>query len=368
MVDIARDPRWGRIVEGAGEDPFLGGVMAAAQVRGFQGDSASLAGPTPPPTDVMLATVKHFAAYGGAEGGRDYNTVDVSERTLWETYLPPFEAAVRAGAATLMPSFNEIGGTPSHASRWLLGDVLRGRWGFDGVVVSDWTGVAELIPHGLGDSATVAARALGAGVDVEMSSTLYRTQMAEAVRQRQVSPDAIDAAVTRVLRAKYALGLFDDPYRYSDAARERQVTLRPEHRAAARALAREAVVLLENRPTAGAPTLPLRRTRAARCCRTSSATAGASAGSSSATGPGSPSSWRTGSATRRPWRRARSPPASTSRCRAPSTATRSGRRCAPGACRRRPSTRPWCASSARSTRSASSTTRTATATAPASAG
>jgi beta-glucosidase len=186
MVDVARDPRWGRVVEGAGEDPFLGSVMAAAQVRGFQGDPAHLAGAAPPPTDVLLATVKHFAGYGFAEGGRDYNTVELTERTLWDVVLPPFEAAIRAGAATLMAAFNEVGGTPAHASRFLLQDVLRDRWRFGGLVVSDWTGVAELIPHGLGDSAAVAARALAAGVDVEMSSALYRTTLGAQLRAGRV--------------------------------------------------------------------------------------------------------------------------------------------------------------------------------------
>ncbi len=259
MVDIARDPRWGRVVEGAGEDPYLGSVMAAAQVRGFQGDPAQLAGAAPPAPDVLLATAKHFAGYGGAEGGRDYNTTEWTERTLWDVVLPPFEASARAGAATFMAAFNEIGGTPAHASRYLLQDVLRDRWRFGGLVVSDWTGVAELIPHGLGDSSTVAARALLAGVDVEMSSTLYRNTVAGAVRAGRVPQAAVDSAVVRVLRAKHALGLFDDPYRYSDSLRERRVTLRPEHRAAARALAREAIVLLENRASGAAPTLPLRR-------------------------------------------------------------------------------------------------------------
>ncbi len=260
MVDVARDPRWGRIVEGAGEDPFLGSVMAAAQVRGFQGESAQLAGAAPPRTDVMLATPKHFAGYGGAEGGRDYNTVELTERTLWDVYMPPFEAAIRAGAGTIMAAFNEIGGTPAHASRWLLHDVLRDRWRFGGVVVSDWTGVAELIPHGLGDSATVAARAIRAGVDVEMSSTLYRNTLAAEVRAGRVPQAAVDSAVARVLRAKHALGLFDDPYRYSDSAREQRVLLTPEHRRAARETARKAIVLLENRPSGDAPTLPLRKT------------------------------------------------------------------------------------------------------------
>src|ERR1700736_4788 len=144
MGDIARDPRWGRIVEGAGEDPWLGSVMAAARVRGFQGGDHGVNLGAP---DAMLATVKHFAAYGGAEGGRDYNSVELSERTLWETYLPPYEAAVRAGAATVMTSFNDIGGSPAHSSDWLLGDVLRVRWGFKGLVVSDWGGIGELINH-----------------------------------------------------------------------------------------------------------------------------------------------------------------------------------------------------------------------------
>ena len=254
MVDIARDPRWGRVVEGAGEDPHLGSVMAAARVRGFQGTDLSAA-------NTLLATPKHFAAYGAAEGGRDYNTADVSERTLWEVYLPPFEAAVAAGAGSLMAAFNDIGGTPAHASRWLLTDVLRGRWGFKGMVVSDWTGIEELLRHGIAATrGEAAARALDAGVDIEMSSDLYRTDLPAEVRTGRVTPAMIDSAVLRVLRAKQALGLFDDPYRYSDTTRERRVTLTPEHRAAARALAREAIVLLKNQTLPrGAPTLPLPR-------------------------------------------------------------------------------------------------------------
>lgn len=254
MVDIARDPRWGRVVEGAGEDPHLGSVMAAARVRGFQGTDLSAA-------NTLLATPKHFAAYGAAEGGRDYNTADISERTLWEVYLPPFEAAVAAGAGSLMAGFNDIGGTPAHASRWLLTDVLRRRWGFKGLVVSDWTGVQELLRHGIAATREeAAARALDAGVDIEMSSDLYRTDLPDAVRAGRVPPPMIDSAVLRVLRTKQALGLFDDPYRYSDTARERRVTLTPEHRAAARALAREAIVLLKNETLpSDAPALPLPR-------------------------------------------------------------------------------------------------------------
>jgi beta-glucosidase len=253
MVDIARDPRWGRIVEGSGEDPYLGSVMAAARVRGFQGRDLSAA-------NTMLATAKHFTAYGAAEGGRDYNTADVSERTLWEVYLPPFEAAVRAGAGSIMAAFNDIGGTPAHASQWLLTDVLRRRWGFGGMVVSDWAGVEQLGSHGIAATREEAAvRALEAGVDIEMSTDLYRTDLPSALRTKRISPVTLDSAVYRVLRAKYALGLFDDPYRYSDTTRERQVTLTADHRAAARALAREAIVLLKNDPLpSGSSALPLR--------------------------------------------------------------------------------------------------------------
>jgi beta-glucosidase len=252
MVDIARDARWGRVVEGAGEDPFLGSAMAAARVRGFQGeDLASSA--------TVMATAKHFAAYGAAEAGRDYNVADVSERTLWEVYFPPFESAVRAGAGSIMSSFNEIGGTPAHASGWLLGDVLRGRWSFRGLVVSDWTGVEELLRHGVAaDRPQAAARALGAGVDVEMSSTTY-VDLGPAARKGEFPLATIDSAVLRVLRAKQALGLFDDPYRYSDTTRERRLTLTAEHRAAARALARQAIVLLKNDAVGPTATLPLRK-------------------------------------------------------------------------------------------------------------
>lgn len=253
MVDIARDPRWGRIVEGAGEDPWLGGVMAAARVRGFQGGDHGLGLGA---TDAMLATAKHFAAYGGAEGGRDYNSVELTERTLWETYLPPYEAAVKAGAATVMSSFNDIGGTPAHASEWLLGDVLRGRWGFKGVVVSDWGGIEELIAHRVaatkGDAGLLALRA---GVDIDMSDAVYADSMGAAVRSGRMPIAFVDSSVRRVLRLKYALGLFDDPYRFSDNARERRYTLAPEHLAAARVAAREGIVLLKN----ANKTLPLRK-------------------------------------------------------------------------------------------------------------
>ena len=253
MVDIARDARWGRIVEGAGEDPYLGSVMAAAQVRGYQGDN--LRSPT-----ALLATAKHFAAYGAAEAGRDYNIASLSERELWDVYLPPFQAAVRAGVGSFMASFNEINGTPAHASDWLLTDVLRRHWGFKGLMVSDWTGVLELLAHGIGDSLTAARRSLTAGVDMEMSSALWRTMLAAEVRAGRFPLAVIDTAVHRVLRTKAALGLFEDPYRGSSVERERRDILTPAHRLAAREVAREAIVLLTNKVVAGAPALPLRKT------------------------------------------------------------------------------------------------------------
>jgi beta-glucosidase len=244
MVDIARDARWGRIVEGAGEDPYLGGIMAAARVRGFQGGDSALNLGAP---DALLATAKHFAAYGGAEGGRDYNSVELSERTLWETYLPPYEAAVRAGAAIVMSSFNDIGGIPSHMSEWLLTEVLRGRWGFKGLVVSDWGGIGEMMNHGVAATKGEAGiLALRAGVDVDMADGIYADSLAAAVRSGRLPIDFVDSSVHRLLRVKYALGLFQDPYRFSDVARERRFTLAPEHLGAARAAAREGIVLLKN--------------------------------------------------------------------------------------------------------------------------
>src|SRR5919109_2696563 len=205
MVDIARDPRWGRIAEGSGEDPYLGSTMAAARVRGFQG--TNLRAP-----DAVLATVKHFAAYGGAEGGRDYNTVDMSERTLRAVYLPPYHAAVDAGAATVMTSFNEIGGIPSTSSSWLMTTLLRREWGFKGFVVSDWTAVAELLNHGVaGTRADAGKLALEAGVDMDMVSRIYVDDLPALVRAGRIPMATLNEAVRRVLRVKAALGLFDDP-------------------------------------------------------------------------------------------------------------------------------------------------------------
>jgi beta-glucosidase len=253
MVDIARDPRWGRIVEGAGEDPYLGSAMAAARVRGFQGGDGALNLGT---RDALLATAKHFAAYGGAEGGRDYNTVELSERTLWETYLPPYEAAVKAGAAFVMSSFNDIGGTPASASDWLLGDVLRKRWGFKGAVISDWGAIGELMVHGVAATRGEAGiLALRAGVDVDMADGVYIDSLGAAVRAGRIPEALVDSAVRRVLRIKYALGLFQDPYRFNDVERERRYTLAPEHLLASRLAAREGIVLLKN----SSKTLPLRK-------------------------------------------------------------------------------------------------------------
>ena len=244
MVDIARDPRWGRISEGSGEDPYLGSVLAAAHVRGFQGGDKGTGLGAP---DALLSTVKHYAAYGGAEGGRDYNSVELSERTLWETYLPPYESAVKAGVATVMPSFNDVGGVPAHSSYWLIGDVLRDRWGFKGVVISDWAGIEELIPHGVAaNKGDAGIMAIHAGVDIDMSDAVYADSLAAAVRTGRVPVAAVDSAVARVLRVKYALGLFDDPYRFSDAARERLYTLAPTHLGASLEAAREGIVLLKN--------------------------------------------------------------------------------------------------------------------------
>ena len=251
MVDIARDPRWGRVVEGAGEDPFLGSVMAAARVRGFQG--TDLAAP-----NTMLATAKHFVGYGAAEGGRDYNTTEITPQALWDVYLPPFHAAVEAGAWSVMAGFNEIAGTPMHASDRLIDGVLREQWGWNGLLVSDWTGILELLAHGVAaDSAEAGRRALNAGVDMDMVSEIYLHSLAPLVRDGRVPMSRVDDAVRRVLMAKYALGLFADPYRYADVAREKATLLNAQNRAASREMARASVVLLKNDTLAGRRVLPL---------------------------------------------------------------------------------------------------------------
>ncbi len=240
MVDIARDPRWGRIAEGSGEDPFLGSAMAAAGVRGFQGEDLTAPG-------TVLACPKHFAAYGAAEAGKDYNTVDISERTLREVYLPPFEAAVRAGAGSIMCSFNEISGVPSSGNHRLLTEILRGEWSFPGFVVSDWGSIREMVQHGFASSPENAARvALAAGVDMDMMSGAYASSLALLVRSGKIDQRVLDEAVRRVLGAKFRLGLFADPYRGADPKREHQLTLTKDHRSLAREVAARSMVLLKN--------------------------------------------------------------------------------------------------------------------------
>ncbi len=240
MVDVARDARWGRIMEGSGEDPFLGAQMAAARVRGFQGRSLAA-------VDAIAACAKHYAAYGFAEGGRDYNTVDISESTLRNVVLPPFKAAADAGAVTFMNSFNEIGGIPATGNAHLQRDILKGEWGFQGFVVSDWGSIAEMVPHGYSEDLAQAARqAITAGSDMDMEGRAYIGHLAALVRSGAVDVKLVDDAVRRVLRVKFALGLFDDPYRRSDTAREKAVTLTPANLEAARDVARRSIVLLKN--------------------------------------------------------------------------------------------------------------------------
>ncbi len=240
MVDIARDPRWGRVMEGAGEDPYLGAQIATARVKGFQGDGLGS-------LDAVMACAKHYAAYGAAIGGRDYNSVDMSLHTLWEFYLPPFKAAEEAGAATFMNSFNSLNGTPATASSYLQRDILKGKWGFKGFVVSDWNSIGEMIPHGYAkDSYQAAEIALKAGNDMDMESRSYINNLAKLVADKKIPVAIIDEAVRRILTKKFEMGLFDDPYRYSNAEREKNVLNKPEHVAAARDIARKSIVLLKN--------------------------------------------------------------------------------------------------------------------------
>ena len=240
MVDIARDPRWGRICEGAGEDPFLGSAIAAARVRGFQG--TNLAAP-----DTLLACVKHFAAYGAVQAGRDYNTVDLSERTLREIYLPPYRAAIDAGALSVMASFNELNGTPATANRFLLQQVLRDEWGFQGFVVTDYTAINELVMHGTAaDEGDAARQALAAGVDMDMQSAAYLNHLPERLAAGQITEAQINAAVKRILEIKFKLGLFDNPFRHLNEQREQQAFYTKENLATAYRLACESFVLLKN--------------------------------------------------------------------------------------------------------------------------
>lgn len=239
MVDICRDPRWGRASEGCGEDPFLGAAIARAMVRGYQGEDMSR-------NDEIMACVKHFALYGASEAGRDYNTVDMSRQRMFNDYMPPYLAAVEAGAGSVMASFNEVDGIPATGNKWLMTDVLRKQWGFDGFVVTDYTGIAEMIAHGMGDMQTVAALALNAGVDMDMVSDAFTGTLKKSVEEGKVDVKTIDQACRRILEAKFKLGLFADPYKYCDVKRPKRDIFTKENRAIARRIAAESFVLLKN--------------------------------------------------------------------------------------------------------------------------
>ncbi len=240
MVDIARDPRWGRVAEGAGEDPWLGSQVAKAMVKGYQGDDLKK-------NNTILACVKHFALYGGAEAGRDYNTVDMSLEKMYNEYLPPYLAAFNAGAGSAMSSFNEINGVPATANKWLMTDLLRKQWGFGGFVVTDYTAINELIEHGVGkDLKEVSAQALNAGIDMDMVGEGFLIHTKTLIKEGKVTPKTLDDACRRILEAKYKLGLFDDPYRYINEDRAKNEILTPENRKAARIIAENSMVLLKN--------------------------------------------------------------------------------------------------------------------------
>ncbi|NDV94026.1 beta-glucosidase BglX [Dysgonomonas sp. 521] len=250
MVDISRDPRWGRFSEGNGEDPFLGGQIAKAMVRGYQGTGDRMYATN----SNIMACVKHYALYGAGEAGRDYNTVDMSRIRMFNEYLYPYQAAVEAGVGSVMASFNEVDGVPATANKWLMTDVLRKQWGFNGFVVTDYTGISEMIDHGIGDLQTVSARALKAGIDMDMVSEGLST-VGKSLQEGKVTQAEIDQACRRVLEAKYKLGLFSDPYKYCDVNRAKTEIFTPEHRAVARKIASESFVLLKNANN----TLPLKK-------------------------------------------------------------------------------------------------------------
>lgn len=239
MVDIARDPRWGRIAEGAGEDPWLGSQIARAMVKGYQGSDLSL-------NNTMMACVKHFALYGGAEAGRDYNTVDMSRLTMYNDYLPPYKAAVEAGAGSAMTSFNVVDGIPASGNHWLLTELLRDQWGFKGFVVTDYTAINEMINHGMGNLQTMSAMALKAGTDMDMVGEGFLTTLKKSLAEGRVTMNDIDLACKRVLEAKFKLGLFDDPYRYMNEERAKNEVMTPENLKTARLIAERSIVLLKN--------------------------------------------------------------------------------------------------------------------------
>lgn len=240
MLDVSRDPRWGRVMEGSGEDVYLTSLIGNARIKGFQGKQIG-------DTDAVIACAKHFAAYGAAVGGRDYNSVDMSERMLYETYLPPFKAAVDAGVGTFMTSFNDINGIPSTGNRELLHDLLKKQWGFTGFIVSDWGSVGEMINHGnVKDGYEAADLAINAGTDMDMESRCYKDNLAKLVADGKVSVAVIDDAVRRILRKKFELGLFDDPYKFCNPEREQKELNNPAHAELARDVARKSIVLLKN--------------------------------------------------------------------------------------------------------------------------
>lgn len=249
MVDISRDPRWGRVSEGNGEDPFLGGEIAKAMVRGYQGTGdEKYKG-----NNRIMACVKHYALYGAGEAGRDYNTVDMSRVRMFNEYMYPYQAAVDAGVGSVMASFNEVDGIPATANKWLMNDVLREQWGFNGFVVTDYTGIVEMVDHGIGDLQTVSGRALKAGVDMDMVSEGFLLTLKKSLDEGTVAQADIDQACRRMLEAKYKLGLFDDPYKYCDLNRAKKEIYSDDHRAVARRIASESFVLLKNEGN----TLPL---------------------------------------------------------------------------------------------------------------
>ena len=241
MVDISRDARWGRVMEGAGEDPYLGSLIAAARVKGFQGDDLSK-------HNTIAATAKHFAGYGFSESGRDYNTVDVSKNTLYNIILPPFKATVDAGVRTFMNGFNELDGIPVTGSTFLQRDLLKGEWGFDGFVISDWGSIAEMIPHGYArDGSHATELAVKAGSDMDMESHLYIKKIKELIESKKLDIELVDDAVSRILRVKFELGLFEDPYRYLDTDREKEVLYHPDNQKGVLEMAKKSIVLLKNK-------------------------------------------------------------------------------------------------------------------------
>jgi beta-glucosidase len=239
MVDISRDPRWGRISEGNGEDPFLGSEIAKAMVRGYQGKDLKL-------NNTIMSCVKHYALYGAGEAGRDYNTVDMSHQRMYNEYFPPYKAAVDAGVGSVMASFNEVDGIPATGNRWLLTNVLRNQWGFKGFVVTDYTGINEMIDHGVGDLQTVSAMALRAGIDMDMVGEGLLTTISKSLKEGKVTMAQINSACRRILEAKYKLGLFEDPYRYCDENRAKTEIFAKSHRDIARKISAESFVLLKN--------------------------------------------------------------------------------------------------------------------------